>query len=128
MPLQEQAADRKRCAIELPQGQIFHHRHGANRGVGEWLFRKKGYALALQLAPRAPKWLAIDAHAAPLCIPLAGEHLNKLLLAIAGNTRDADDLARMNVEAYIENDGCAAVADHVQPAQFQIGAGVPQGL
>ena len=59
-------------------------------------------------------------------IPLAGEHLNQLFLTIAGYTRDADDLARMNVEAYVENYGRAAVADHVQPVQFQIGGGMPR--
>ena len=63
--------------------------------------------------------VADDADFAAFGLALAGEHLDQLALAVAGDAGDADDFAAANAERHVVDRDRAGVVERVEFCQFQ---------
>src|SRR5262249_53041615 len=92
------ATGSERWAVEIAECQIVGDAHARDAGVLERLLRQARKLVAAHLLARGPVALAADADLASRCLALAGEHLNQLALAVAGDAGDAHDLAGLDGE------------------------------
>src|SRR5262249_34448703 len=82
-----------------------------------------GHAPPFQFVACTVKYLAAHTHASSLPNALASEDLHQFFLAVAGDTGDADNLARANAEARAYYRPRAPVAHPVDAGEFEIASG-----
>src|SRR5439155_20666252 len=91
----------ERRAVELAEGDVVGDAHAADAGVLQRLLRQERHLVAPHLLAAGVIGIAGDTDLAALGLTLAGQYLDELALAVAGDAGDADDLAGTDREGYI---------------------------
>src|SRR3954453_2408654 len=112
--LQPPAAGGERRTIEIAERQIVGHAHARDAGVLERLLREAGELVAAHLRARGVVTLAGDADFAAARLALPGQDLDQLALAVAGDPRDPDDLARPDGQGDIVQRRLAGIVERAQ--------------
>src|SRR4029077_12725426 len=92
-PVEPPAAPGKRRPVEFAERDVVGDAHAADAGVLQGLLGEQRHLVPAHLLAARMIEVAADTDFAAFGLALAGKHLDELPLAVAGDARDADDLA-----------------------------------
>src|SRR5947208_16763448 len=120
-PIQPPTAFGKRRAVEFTERNVVGDAHAADAGVLQGFLGEQRHLVPAHLFAACVIEIAADADLAAFGLALAGQHFDKLPLAVAGDACNADDLAAAHGERYaVDGDG-PGIVERGELAEFKPG-------
>ncbi len=118
------AETRRGGLVEGTECDVLGHGHARHGGILQWFLWQPIDLEAIEILADRLEGLVIDEHPAIAHQPLAVQHLDEGRLPVAGHARDADDLARTDLEADAVDRGLAGIVVGEDPGEIEDSAGV----